>query len=254
MNKIKLDLGLGYEPTLKIYIDDIDFFTMKEFRNEFRVAEEDKSEFKPTYLSNFLFNEWEHRDLLYLDNPEKMPKENDVFNGIMLIGVCNLCGCEGCGDLIVKIVTDKNITTWNTYGKEYVFDAIEYKNEIQKLTDNYYSYSWEDERHKINRIITEYIIKLKTKNRKNKNMVGNNISTDVSNDIIEIFYYDEPPNEERKWAHRKWMIKWDNKSIEADHNLTNELIWGKKPLIKKKLVGSSGVVIKINKNVLQNNI
>jgi len=157
MNKLKLNLGEEYDPTLNIYIDGINFFTISELR---------KDRYKPVDLRSFLFNEWEHRGLKFLDNPRKRPRKNDVFNGIMVIGICG-CGCEGCGDISVWINTNKKTTTWKTCGKEFIFDAIEYKNEIQKLTDNYYSYSWESEEHKINRICVEYIKNLKSKNAEN---------------------------------------------------------------------------------------
>jgi len=230
MNKIKLDLGSGYEPSLKISIDGIDLFTIKEFRNEYRELEEDKCEYRPTLLTNFLLNEWRYRKLLFLDNPKKMPKKNTVFNGIMLIGVCNLCDEEGCQDLPVIIETKGNTTTWELRGfKKYVFDVNEYKNEIQKITESYYSYSWENETHKINRIIIEFI---KKNNLKNDNKYMNN--------TIEIYYSGEYLKELK--------IKWDDKIIEADYHLMNLI---NNLTIKKKLVKPYGTVVyRIDENAL----
>jgi len=206
MNKIKFGLGTEYDPSLRINIDDIDIFTV--------LKEELINEHKPAKLTSFLFNEWEYRKLKFLDNPRKIPRKNDVFNGIMLIGICS-CGIEGCADLSVRIVSNKNTTTWKIYKTEFVFDAIEYKNEIKKLIDNYYSYSWESEEHKINRVCTEYIRSFKTNN--------NIFNSDIVNDIIEIYYYDELPKKEDENIIRNWKIKWDGKSIEADYRLINEL-------------------------------
>ena len=41
--------------------------------------------------------------------------------------------------------------------KEFSFNTNEYKENIEKLLENYYSYSWETEEDKIRRLCTEYI-------------------------------------------------------------------------------------------------
>jgi hypothetical protein len=193
---------------------------------------------------------------MFLNNPRKRPRKNDVFKGIMVIGICNYCGIEGCGDVPVWIATNKKTTTWKTFGKEFIFDAIEYKNEIQKLTDNYYSYSWESEQHKINRFCTEHIRRFKPKNSKDTETDNiDNIFNEISNDTIEIHYYTEwgePSEDGHRNSWRNFEIKWNGKSTRADWNLLSELsdIFEEGPYME--VAEHSGVMWTIGKNVLEN--
>lgn len=224
MNKIIFELLPGYEPSLMIKIDGIDVFSMEEF----------KGTFIPTDVLSFLFNEY-----MWTDS-----EENTVFNGIMLIGTCT-CGCQGCDDLLVKITTTENITTWEIYPdrdenikKTFVFKSDEYGNEIEQLKNNYYGYSWEDKKHKINRLCTEYIRTFKTKNGKNiegvniENVVENNKYTEKLKDVMELYFYDdwEPCGEGYVTPRRTWEIKWDGKTIE--NALNNLKIFAEKEFIK----------------------
>jgi hypothetical protein len=208
-----------------ISINNVDVFSIKEF----------KDKFLPTDIPSFLLNEY-----MWAES-----EDYTVFNGIMLIGICT-CGCQGCDDLIVKITSNEKTTTWEIKPDRdddikicYVFDASEYKNQIEQLKNKYYSYSWENENHKIRRICTEYIRTFITKNGKTIEAVKIPYSvdekdnyTDKLSDIIEIYFYDdwEPMGDGYGTPYRSWKINWDGKTLESA--LNNLKIFAKKELIK----------------------
>jgi hypothetical protein len=154
--------------------------------------------------------------------------EYTVFNGIMLIGMCN-CGCQGCNDLVVEISTNERTVEWKIIPysldkmKLYIFDINEYKKQITKLTEKYYSYSWETEFHKINRVCTEFIRKFKTKDGFNIDGVRIKKEEDINGDspsyynkTMKIYYYANWEKVHEGYAHKceNIELEWDGKTIE----------------------------------------
>jgi hypothetical protein len=224
MNKVKFELlPDGYEPSWIIKVDDDNVFLMDEF----------KGKFVPSSVISFLYDKYYEGD--------------SVFNGKILIGTCT-CRCGGCNDLDAKIITVEDTTTWEIYPardinkkKIFVFDSNEYSNEIEQLEMKYYSYSWEDEKHKIIRLCNEYIRRFKTKEGKNieeinihSKLVNNNYTGKLSElgKIIELYYYDdwEPFREGYIRHYKDLRVGWDGKTIE--NALKSLKLYANKKLLK----------------------
>ena len=207
-----IDFGLsGDVPSLIVKIDGIDVLSMDEF----------KGDFIPTEAPTFLFNEY-----MWANS-----KEDNVFNGTMLIGMCS-CGCHGCDDIVVKISTNSRTTKWvimldrnHKKKRAFFFSTEEYTYQINKLKDDYYSYSWETKEDKIRRICSEYIRTFKTK--EGYNIEGlkipaiwddacENITGKIC-DTIEIYYYSdwEPMGKGYGRPYHNWKIKFDGKTLES---------------------------------------
>jgi hypothetical protein len=253
MNSIEFDIVPDDgEPSLIIFIDRINIFSLKEI----------KDTFIPTDAPSFLFNEYMWSE----------SEENDVYNGIMLIGTCT-CGCQGCDDLLVKISTNEYETKWTIIAdrnggiqKDYIFNATRYKDEIAKLNEKYYSYFWETSAQKIIRLCNEYIRTYKTKNGKNIDGVEfdyiyddeNDKYTDKLNNIMKIYYYDnwEPMGDGFGTPKRIMELQWNGKTLE--NALGNLRIFAEKELIKNpKQVPERGQQFRLlftkDKSVLENN-
>ena len=210
MNTIELSLS-GNKPNLVTKIDNVDIFSMDEF----------KDGFIPVSVPTFLFNEylWSESD------------SYDVYNGTLLIGTCS-CGCDGCDDIIVKISTNTRTTKWiimqdlnHKKKKKFTFNAKEYHLQIENLKENYYSYSWETNADRIRRLCTEYIRMFTTKEGYNIEGVKINPEWDFDEDIIvkdltdtiEIYYYSDwkPMGEGIGRPYQNWKIKFDGKTLES---------------------------------------
>jgi len=101
----------------------------------------------------------------------------------------------------------------------------EYKFQITKLIDTFYSYSWEDNNHRIRRNCNDIIKYYVTKD--NKIIDGVTISSkngDHLSKIMEVYYYDDPepmgPGNGRPYRH--FDVEWDGKTLEnAVESLTH---------------------------------
>ena len=242
MNKIKLDLlplewwnkkGHNVSNLVLENIHKVDPYIMFYIDNEDIFLNELYNYYIPAGIPEFLFNEYDR-----LKNSE----DYNVFNGILLIGTCG-CGCFGCADLLVKITTDEIVTKWEimTYNRindveyiinTYIFDANEYKEQIDYLINRYYSYSWEDENHRIRRICNEFIRKYKTKNGINiegveiKNVVDENgKKTNELGNVIEVYYYDKWKRIGKGYGYElpynSWKLEWNGKTIENAIEILN---------------------------------
>lgn len=209
MNTIEFSLS-GNVPDLMIKIDGIDVLSMNEF----------KGNFIPTAVPSFLFNEYMW----------SQSETDDVYNGTMLIATCS-CGCQGCDDLIVKISSNTKTTKWTIIQdrdrkmkKAFSFSAKDYKEQIEKLTEKYFNYSWETKADKIRRLCTEYIRTFQSRDGYNIEGVKINpildddkkITADLSN-VIEIYYYSdwEPCDEGIVTPYHNWEIKFDGQTLES---------------------------------------
>jgi hypothetical protein len=209
MNKIELDLT-GNIPLLTIKIDGLDHLSIEEIKDKYLQVS----------VPEFLFNEYMWTDSV----------EYNVYNGTMLVGVCS-CDCQGCDDLLAEITTKDGITKWTIFQdrdhdkkKAFIFDANQYKTQIEKITSEYYSYSWETEQDKFRRLCNEFIRKYKTKD--GFNIEGTNIKINYSDedntifesygDTIRIYYHDgwEPAHEGYARSTQDWNIKFDGKTLE----------------------------------------
>jgi hypothetical protein len=207
MNTIELDL-YGTEPLLSIKIDGISVFSLNGF----------KREFLPVDVPAFLFNEYMWSD----------STDNTVFNGTMLIGVCT-CGCQGCNDFVAEISSSEKSVTWNIMHdrlpdtmKSFTFDYDEYEKQVNNLTKKYYTYSWETEFDKFNRVCTEYIREYLTKDNKNiegvkikKKLDKNKKLTKYFDKTIEVYYYDDWVKAGDGYAqqYKDWKLEWDGKTL-----------------------------------------
>jgi len=208
MNTIELDL-YGTEPLLSIKIDGISVFSMDGFKHEFL----------PVDVPAFLLNEYMWSD----------SADNTVFNGTMLIGVCT-CGCQGCDDFVAEISSNEKTTNWKIMHdrlpdtmKSFTFDFEEYKKQIDKLMEKYYSYSWETKFDKFNRICTEYIRTFLTKEGKNiegvkirKKLDKNKKLTKYFDKTLEVYYYADWAKSGEGYVHqyKDWKLEWDGKTLE----------------------------------------
>jgi hypothetical protein len=176
MDIIKFDVTthrgkrINGEPDLVVCINGQDVIEMELF----------KGEHKHSDVASFLFNEWMWHESF----------DDSVFNGIRLIAVC-FCGVQGCDDLIAKICTDDAVTSWMVYRdhnekirKDFVFDKKDYENQIEALSKQYFSYSWENREHRLTRLCTEFIRTYTTKD----GIPIREVKVNRKNKILELLY------------------------------------------------------------------
>jgi hypothetical protein len=202
------------EASLIIKIDGLDLIKSNdEFVNRFEGAEP----------ASFLFNKY---------NDSKSRKYN-VFNGEMLIGVCSQGRWEGEDDLLVDIITDDYFTKWRIFPKinisnnniiKFIFNKDHYNNQIKILENEYFSYSWEDNTHRIVRMCNEFAKKYTTKNgdilsvRFGNYLDENRNVTDKLTKDMTLFYHEQYFEPIGKSGiirpSRSWEINWDGKNLD----------------------------------------
>ena len=158
-------------------------------------------------------------------------EENNVFNGLMLIGMCT-CECHGCDDVIVQISTNSRTTKWvimqdrnRKVKKIFSFNAKEYKAKIEGLYERYYCYSWETYSNRIRHLCSDYIRTFSTKDGypieglKINKIWDDDLETVICelDNEIEIYYYSnwEPMGEGMGRPNKSWIINFDGKTLES---------------------------------------
>jgi len=94
--------------------------------------------------------DWLHDDYLGIDPPRFFQQET-FLGGELLVDRCD-CGVEGCCDLIVNVISDKDKIIWtNNDGLNLQFDKAEYL-EVFELSKT--DFKWEDINRRVERLVT----------------------------------------------------------------------------------------------------